>query len=143
MITESPNVSAPILLELFNGGALILEGLFLLWALRYLWLESKRRNLRIRDWFYLPPSMSLVVAVIVFDFSSWLRSLVVWSWRRFYEAGAFQPWHTDILLAAGAIGVLGALCKIRAVTKPDYGSAPWLFCTGLIVVYVVMSLLTL
>lgn len=143
MIMENPNVATPILLELFNGGSVLLEGLFLIWAIRYLWLETRRRRLGFRDWLNLPPSMALVVAVIVFDFSSWLRSLVVWSWRRFYDAGAFVDWHTNTLLLAGAIGVVGALCKIRAVTQPDYGSAPWLFCTGLIVIYVVISLLTL
>lgn len=139
-----PTMTMPLLLELFNGGFVLLEGVFLLWAVRYLWIEGRRRDLRFIDYFgRLPPSMGLVVAVIVFDFSSWLRSLVIWNWRRFYAAGTPALWHQHALIVAGAIGIIGALCKIRAVTKPDYGNEPWLFCLGLIAVYVVVSLMTL
>ncbi len=84
--------------------------------------------------------MSFIVAVIVFDFSSWLRSLVVWTWRRFYHSGAFAEWHLWLLLVAGVIGLVGALCKIRAVTRPDYGDEPWLICLGLVLTFVAASL---
>lgn len=141
MTMTNPDVGVPFLLELFNGGSVLLEGLFLLWALRYLWLEARRRNLMlIARWRNLPPSMSFIVAVIVFDFSSWLRSVVVWTWRRFYDSGPFQDWHLYMLLVAGMIGTIGALCKIRAVTKPDYGSEPWLICLALVLVFVVVSI---
>lgn len=139
----SPNVGVPILLELFNGGSVLLEGVFLLWALRYLWLEARRRQITIRSWWNsggFPPSMGFIVAVIVYDFSSWLRSLVVWTWRRFYNAGPFTEWHLYMLVAAGLIGAVGALCKIRAVTKPDYGDEPWLICFALVLVFIAASL---
>lgn len=131
----------PVLLELFNGGSVILEGVFMLWALRYLWTESRRRNLRPRDWWFgLPPSMSFIVAVVVFDSGSWVRSLAVWSWRRFYHSGEFAPWHLFALLIAAAVGLVGALCKIRAVTQPDYGNEPWLVCLALTVLFIGFSI---
>ena len=131
----------PILLEFSNGGVMVLEGLFLLWALRYLWLEYRRRNLSTKDWFKLPPSMSFIVAVIVFDFSVWLRAVAIWSWRKFYGAAAFPDWQIVLLLVAGVIGVVGALCKIRAVTKPDYGDEPWLICIAILIVFIIISVL--
>lgn len=141
MTMASPNVGAPFLLELFNGGVVLLEGLFLLWALRYLWLETRRRNLTFHSWWRdgFPPSMGFIVAVIVFDFSGWLRSFVVWTWRRFNNAGSFSQWQLYTLIAAGVIGVIGALCKIRAVTKPDYGNEPWLICLALVIVFIAAS----
>ena len=137
--TINPSTGAVLLLELFNGGSVLLEGVFLLWALRYLWLEKRRRNLRLLDWARFPPSMGFIVAVMTFDFASWLRSLVIWSWRRFYHSGEFMQWHLILLVLAGGIGIVGALCKIRAVTKPDYGDEPWLICLALTLVFVAAS----
>lgn len=141
-ILGNPDFVVPLLLELFNGISVILEGIFLLWGLRYLYLETRRRGLRVRDWFLfrLPPSMNFIIAVLVFDVASWMRSLVVWSWRRIYNSGDFTQWHSGMLVAAGLIGFIGALCKIRAVTKPDYGDQPWLMCLALVVMFVALSI---
>lgn len=142
MTMISPSVGAPFLLEIFNGGSVLLEGLFILWAVRYLWVEARRRQLVLADWTRLPPSMAFIVAVIVFDFSSWLRAVVVWSWRWFYDAnaGSFTHWQLMLLIAAEVIGVTGALCKIRAVTKPDYGDTPWLVCFGVVLAFIIFSI---
>jgi hypothetical protein len=133
-----------LLLELFNGSEVILKGIFMLWALRYLWLETRRRGLHFIDWFRfrLPPSMGFIIAVIVSDSSEWLRSAAIWVWRRFYHGGELVPWQIAALLTAGFIGILGGLCKIRSVTKPDYGDEPWLVCLAMVLVFVAISLLS-
>lgn len=141
MNLSDPDSGVPFLLELFNGISVILEGIFLLWGARYLYLEMNRRELRVRDWFLfrLPPSMNFIIAVLVFDIASWLRSLVVWSWRRLYNSGDFTRWHLILLLVAAVIGFVGALCKIRAVTRPDQGDGPWLLCLAISLVFVLGS----
>lgn len=138
----SPNSSLLVSSELLNGSDVILKGIFMLWALRYLWLETKRRKLRFRDWFLfrLPPSMGFIIAVIVADFSTWIRSAVIWSWRRFYGSADYTAWQLELLLLAGLIGIVGGVCKIRAVTKPEYGDEPWLICLALVLVFIAASL---
>jgi hypothetical protein len=140
-----PNLVAPILLQLFNGSEALLLGIFLLWALRYLWLETKRRGLHWTDWFMmrLPPPMALVVAILVNDSANWLRSIVIWDWRTFGKAGDFTRMQLFLLAIAGLVAITGVLCKIRAVTKPDYGNEPWLICLALVLIFVVISLILL
>jgi asparagine N-glycosylation enzyme membrane subunit Stt3 len=50
---------------------------------------------------------------------------VKWIWRRFLGADDFTAIEVvfPILFAAGIVVAL--LCKIRALTKPDYGNGPW------------------
>jgi len=140
----SVNVDTSVLLELFNGSDVILRGIFMLWALRYLWVETRRRNLHFLDWllFRLPPSMGFIIAVVVSDTSVWLRDIAIWAWRRFDHALDFSPWQLGLLIFAGVISIVGGLCKIRSVTKPDYGDEPWLICLTLVLVFIVASLVS-
>ena len=86
--------------------------------------------------------MGFIIAVLVADFSTWLHSFVIWIWRRFYDSGPYTLWQMELLLLCGVIGIIGGLCKIRAVTKPDYGDEPWLICFGLVMVFIAASLIS-
>lgn len=129
--------------ELTNGADAILKGIFILWALRYLWVETRRRKLTFWHWlnFSLPPSMGFIIAVIISDFASWIRAVVIWIWRRFYSSGDYPLWQTEFLVLAGIIGVVGGLCKVRSVTKPDYGDKLWLLCLAFVIIFIGASLI--
>lgn len=113
-------------LEMLNGGAITPELLWLVLLAIYLSRESKRRGLRALDWFALPPSMDLMLAVFISDAGVWLRSVTIWAWRRFDGAGEFNAAQQTLLIIGGAMIVVGFLCKIRALTRPDHGSRPYL-----------------
>lgn len=91
----------------------------------YLANESVRRDLHPLDWFNLPPSMNLIVAVFVGDAGDLVRSIGVLTWRR-GGGGEFTPFVTACFLLSGGLVVMSLLCKIRAWTLPDHGHAPWL-----------------
>lgn len=129
-------------LELLNGAGVVLEFCFLSWMALYLWRESRRRNLKARDWlFRLPPSMHLAVAIFVFDSGVWLRSAVIWMWRRFFHAADFSALQLGLLGVGGFVLVVGSLCKIRAITKPDFGNGPWLMSAGAVILFFGASML--
>jgi len=92
----------------------------------YLANESTRRGLHPLDWFNLPPSMNLIVAVFVGDAGDLIRAIGVLAWRRDGGSGEFSPFVTACFLVSGALVVMSMLCKIRAWTLPDHGHAPWL-----------------
>lgn len=115
-------------LELLNGAGMVVEFFFIGWMARYLWNETTRRKLTWRTWIagHLPPSMNFAVSVIVFDIGVWVRSVDIWVWRRFYEATAFNG-PMILILGVGAVAIiLGSLCKVRSITKPDFGNMPWM-----------------
>lgn len=116
-------------LEILNGGAVTPELLCLVLLGIYLSRESRRRGLHALDWFALPPSMNLVLAMFIFDSGVWLRSITIWVWRRFFGAGDFSAMQTALLIVGGGLIVVGSLCKIRALTAPDHGRAPWLLAS--------------
>lgn len=118
--------SSAFFLEMLNGGALTPETLWLVLLGTYLVRESKDRGLNPFDWFHLPPSMDLIVAVFICDAGVQIRSLTIWYWRRFGGAGEFTQVETFLLTLGGALIVMGYLCKIRAWTYPDHGNRPWL-----------------
>lgn len=122
------------LLEMLNGGAVTPELLWLVLLAIYLSRESQRRNLRWFDWFHLPPSMSLMLAVFISDAGVWLRSFVIWNWRRSGGAGEFNELEVAVLIFGCTMIVLGFLCKIRAMTEPDHGRKPWLIAAALTVI---------
>lgn len=113
-------------LEMLNGGAITPELLWLVLLTIYLSKESKRRGLHALDWFSLPPSMDFMLAIFVVDAGVWLRSVTVWIWRRFDGAGEFSSVQQVVLAIGGFLIVVGYLCKIRAITRPDHGAGPWL-----------------
>lgn len=117
-------------LEILNGGAVTPELIWLGIITVYLCKESVRRGLRWFNWFSLPPSMNLILAIFIFDAAIVTRSWVIWAWRRFDSAGEFGPVQTVALTVSGFFILAGTLCKIRAWTHPDYGNAPWLAACG-------------
>lgn len=119
-------MNASLFLEILNGGAVTPELLCLVLLGIYLSKESRRRGLRWFNWFDLPPSMNLILAMFIFDAGVWSRSVIIWSWRRFTVAPNFNRIETVGLIVGGLLIVLGSLCKIRALTRPDHGDGPWL-----------------
>lgn len=136
------NVSPAFLLEMLNGGALTPETLWLVLLGIYLSKEARRRGLHTLDWFSLPPSMNLILAIFISDAGVQLKSLTVWIWRRFEGAGQFGAVQELLLVIGSALIVAGFLCKIRALTRPDHGNWPWLAACGLTIAATIALLLT-
>lgn len=113
-------------LEILNGGAVTPELIWLTILTVYLCRESRRRGLHWFDWFHLPPSMNLILAIFIFDAAIVTRSWVIWAWRRFDGGNEFAAWHMVALTITGFFILAGTLCKIRAWTHADYGNGPWL-----------------
>lgn len=136
--TIDPNLP----LELLNGGGMVVELFFLIYMVQYLWKETTRRGLGVRTWLagQLPPSMNFAVAVVVFDVGVWARSVDIWVWRRFFGAAPFNMTQI-IILGLGALAILlGSLCKVRAITKPDYGNGPWMVALGSTAAFIAATL---
>src|SRR5271165_6552563 len=127
-------------LEILDGGGAILGFFYLVWAANYLRRETSRRHLGFSDWFngLLPPSMHLVVAIFVFDLGVFIRTTVMWVWRM-RGAKDFGPIEIGLLGFGGAVVIAGALCKIRAITKPDFGDGPWLAAAGAVALFVIAT----
>lgn len=123
------NVSDTSLLELLNGGSIVPELLCLVVVGIYLSRESRRRGLRPLDWVHLPSNMDLMLALFICDSGIFFRSSISWAWR-FFGAGDFNAAQGAGLVIGGTVAALGFLCKIRALTRPDYGDAPWLAATA-------------
>lgn len=110
-------------LQALNAAALIPAVIFLVLASRYLIRESIRRGLHPLNWFNLPHSMNLALAMVIFDIFVILRlgTTVLW-----YMIGQkILPIELMFLVSVTGI-IVGLLCKIRALTEPDYGKLPWL-----------------
>lgn len=130
------------LLEMLNGGAVTPELLWLALLTIYLCKESRRRGLHALDWFSLPASMDLILAIYISDLGVCLKAIVIWIWRRFTPGTEFNEMQVMLLILSSSMIVLGALCKIRAWTRPDHGSSPWaLACLSTAVVIVGMLVL--
>lgn len=124
-------MKSPFLLEIMNGASVVPELLWLMLLGIYLSTESKRRGLHALDWFRLPPSMNLILAVFICDLGVNVRSTIVWAWRvRTDGIGDFTGFESGVLIFGAALIVFGSLCKIRAMTYPDQGSRPWLIATA-------------
>lgn len=110
-------------LQALNAAALIPAVIFLFLASRYLIRESIRRGLHPLNWFNLPYSMNLALAMVIFDIFVILRlgTTVLW-----YMLGQ-RITSIDLMFLVSILGIIvGLLCKIRALTEPDYGKLPWL-----------------
>jgi|SRR5882762_231942 len=116
-------------LEILNGGTVTPDLIWMILLGFYLSRESKRRGLHALDWFHLPPSMNLVLAVFICDLGVWVRSATLWTWR-YFGASDFTKLDTALLIFGGALIVIGYLCKIRAITEPDHGRKPWLIASA-------------
>lgn len=127
-------------LEMLNGGAITPELFWLVLLAHYLATESKRRGLHAFDWFSLPPSMNLMLAIFIVDAGVWIRSVTIWAWRRFDGSGDFGAISSCSLIVGGALIVFGYLCKVRALTRPDHGDGPWLAAMASTVVVLVAML---
>jgi small-conductance mechanosensitive channel len=75
--------------------------------------------------------MNLVFAIFVFDIGSCTRSIASWSWRHFYGTDTANTQINLMWAFGGILVIVGALCKIRALTYPDHGNRPWLASAGL------------
>ena len=130
------------LLEMLNGSAVTPELLWLVLLTIYLCKETRRRGLHALDWFSLPASMDLILAIYISDAGVCLKALVIWIWRRFTPGAEFNQVQVMLLILSSAMIVVGALCKVRAWTRPDHGSAPWLVaCLSTTAVILVMLVL--
>ena len=118
-----------MLLDVLNGASIAPDLLWLTLIGIYLCKESRRRQLHPLDWFHLPPSMNLMLAMFICDSGVCLRTITRWVWERFYRGGEFDFVIGISLGIGGALMVCGALCKIRALTKPDHGDGPWLLAS--------------
>ncbi len=113
------------LLELLNGAAVV-PGLIVIALLtRYIVKEAKRRGLHPLNWGRFPPGMNLVLAMFLFVIGVWGEKVSKWAWRAF-GAGPFGISLTASLIFFGFLIIIGLLCKIRALTRPDFGNWPWL-----------------
>lgn len=129
-------------LELLNGASFVVDGFFIVWGVWYLYREGLRRKVPFwRRFLKLSAPMNFVVAVVVHDAGVVMRSAVIWLWRR-AGAGDLGPWQLFFLTLGAAMIVVGGLCKVRAVTKPAYGDAPWLACLYCLVIFLAGSLIT-
>lgn len=114
-----------LLLELLNGSAFTPELLCLAVLANYLAREARDRGLRWYDWGHLPLNMDLILAVFICDFGLFVRTAITVAWR-FFGMGDFNAAQVAGLVGGGIFITLGFLCKIRALTRPDYGNRPWI-----------------
>lgn len=128
------------LFELLNGSSVAPILLLQAWMVRYLAIEARKRGLRWWSWLRLPAHMDLVLAMFVFDAGVLARSFVSWAWR-FFGSADFSAAEAAGLVAGGALIALGALCKIRALTRPDSGNGPWLASAAVTALAVAVLLL--
>jgi len=124
-------------LEILNGGTVTPDLIWMILLGFYLSRESKRRGLHALDWFHLPPSMNLVLAVFICDLGVWIRSSTLWIWR-YLGASDFTKLDTGLLIFGGVLIVVGYLCKIRALTEPDHGRKPWLIAGAMTVIAILV-----
>jgi len=131
-----------LVLELLNGASAILDFIFLALLGLYLIKETRRRGIPLRGWiFNLPPSMHFAVAVSICDAGILVRTTTIWLWRAIEGANEFSIPMLGSLTIGGFLIVLGSLCKIRSITRPDYGDAPWLIALYAVIIFVLISLI--
>jgi hypothetical protein len=123
------------MLQALNGAAMLPALACLVLLSLYLCREARRRGLRSMDWIRLPPSMNLVLAMFVFDVGVCLRVMAGWL---FYLTGQSVRPLEHLFSVAIFLIIVGLLCKIRALTEPDYGKAPWFIVSALTVIAILL-----
>ena len=115
-----------LILETLNGAAIVPGVICTILFTRYMVKETHRRGLRGLDWFHLPPSMDLILAMFLFNSAVLGERVVKWIWRRFFGADDVNAGEAAGMILFGSVIIIASLCKIRALTRPDYGNGPWL-----------------
>jgi len=134
-------IDAAVPLELLNGMGMVLSAIFLVLMVWYLWKETRRRKLPLSRWFFrLPPSMHFAVAITVYVFGVMLRTSAAWCWRRFGHGGEIGVLTFAMFGISAVIIAVGAICQIRAVSKPNWGDGPWLLSTAAVIGFVMADL---
>lgn len=115
------------LLEVANG----------VWALLALWLSifmvyhlmivrMQRRIKWSRFITGLPLSMQVAIGTLVISVAVFMTRIVIW-WARYRHGGdldLLMP-ETRVYLSGTALGIVGFLCILRAVSQPIFGHWPW------------------
>lgn len=128
-------------LEVSNGSWTILTLYFLVFLSIYLYLETVRRKVRLKDWIVgLPLGMVVAASLYVQNAGSLATRGVVWFWRHF-DRGVVPL--TDIemimLIVGSFIAAVGLLMMIRAFSRSQFGNWPWVSAAVFTAVYVVMT----
>lgn len=125
--------------EKLNGAASLVSLIFVCWIVFYLIREKRRRNLGLRDLlFHLPEHMIFASAVGFYDIAVTGKSSAIWIWRKYFGSGPFPPVLFHMLQFFTLMIVIGALCKIGAITKPEYGHSPWISCALLVLMFFIL-----
>lgn len=126
-------------LEWLNGGGLVLAVSFLFLISLYLFKESRRRKLTPLDWLHgkIPPNMHFAVAIAVCDAGIGMRSGLIWGWRKFFAGGPFGKFGITMLAISAALIAIGFVCKIRSISRPDWGDGPWLAAVAALAVFLI------
>jgi len=114
--------------ELFlevTGGSSIIPLLIVMVILAiYLFNEADRRQANF-NWLHPPPQMDFAIAVFIVILGILINAISIWIWRRIYNASDFDIIQLMALGLSRTLTVFGAICMVRALTKPDLGDKPW------------------
>lgn len=127
-----------VLNETENRAAIFPAVVLLVLLGRYLSREAIRRGIHPLKWHLLPPSMNLALAMFIFDFGVTIRYVATAFW---YARGENIATLLGVFNLAIGIMIVGLLCKIKAITEPEYGRWPWFFTmtTVLAIIFVLLA----
>jgi hypothetical protein len=107
------------------------------WALLALWLSvfmvyhlvvvRMQRRIKWKRFITgLPLSMQVAVGTLVIALAVFMTRVVIW-WARYRHNGELDLMmpETRIYLSGTALGAVGFLCILRAVSRPVFGHWPW------------------
>src|SRR5882757_9707545 len=120
------NASPPFILEVLNGDwgveALCLGIVCWMYLIHEIRARPKRRwPMRWTD------GMRVAFAISAVSAGVWITRSVIYIWRHIYGGNEyFSLLELNTLIVGGAIGTLGFLLAIREISKPLFGSWPWL-----------------
>lgn len=128
-------------METLNGVFVILLANACIWLTYYIFEQKRIHSVSLikvttEDG---PLGVRLAIPMLTLKFGLLLRA-VIWGW---VELG---PGHKDLQLSEFLIVVFGSLlvvagflCLIRVLTKPRFGSWPWLVVGAVVLMYVVVA----
>lgn len=112
-------------LEISSGSGIVPELICVLILLAYLFKEAHRRRFKFKNWLNPPPQMDFAIAICIFNLGVLCNSLTVWTWRKIFKAANFSLTQLICLGAGRTLIIVGSICMVRALTKPDLGDRPW------------------